>query len=66
MPQNYLCKVTKLRYPLLDVLLVFTFVESLANSRARKGVKVNVPRFEYAHMYLPQANYSPKAFKPCR
>jgi hypothetical protein len=35
----------------LGVLLMFTCVESLANSRARKGVWVNALRFEHTHIY---------------
>jgi hypothetical protein len=42
----------------LGVLLMFTCVESLANSRARKGVWVNALRFKCTHTHLPQApNY---------
>ena len=55
MPWNSLYNVTTLICPFLDVLLMFTCVESPVNSGARKGVKVNVPRFECTYTFLSLA-----------
>jgi len=52
MPQNSLYNVTILTYQFLDVLLMFTCVECLANSGARKGVRVDAPRFENTYACL--------------
>jgi len=52
MPQNSLYNITILTCQFLDVLLMFTCVESLVNSRARKGVRVNAPRFEHNYTCL--------------
>ena len=65
MPQNSLYNITVFTYPFLGVLLTFTYVESLVNSGARKGVRISVPRFEHTYTHPSQApNYSLLAFRP--